>query len=244
MSFYSDLDDNGKKLYDDYIKASDAWTEYCRPKVFSNFNDYLNKTNRKFYCYEYYTNKYNKNKDDIDKNDIDKDDDEANDNKKIYKILSKKLHPDRFKKLNADKFFAMINKASYNNNDTFLQEILEKLDKIINFTDEELDDFIDNINKKDLESTNNNELFNSIQYKLFCNPTYKKEINNYYMTEEELIKEIETHYDYSFVEFYANKYKDNENIQKACIIRMEKENKKLIEKNEYLRNKLEELRKT
>jgi hypothetical protein len=245
MSFYSTLDDTGKKLYDDYIKASDAWTEYCRPKVFANFNDYLNKTNRTFYKYEFYTHKYNQNKnDDIGKDDdINKDDDNINNVKKIYKFLSKKLHPDRFKKNNSDKFFAMINKANDNNDEQFLKKILDQIDSIINFTDEEFNDFFENINKKILESPNNDLLFDSMQYKLFCNPAYKKEIDNSYITEEELIKEIETNYDYSFVEFYFNRYKDNDNIKKACAIRMVKENEKLKEEIKKNKEEIEKMEK-
>jgi len=225
MSFYSTLDEEGKKLYDDYIKASDAWTEYCRPKVFTNFNDYLNKTNRKFDRYEFYTDKYNKKNDeenDDEKNDDEKTDvDNENDDnvKKIYKFLSKKLHPDRFKKPNSDKFFAMINEANQSGNETFLKSILEEIDSITNFTNEEFNDFFVNLNKNSLSSRDDDlKLFNSLQYRLFCNSSYKKIINQTYVTEEEIMKEIENAYDYSFVEFYLNRYKDNDNIKKACAI--------------------------
>jgi curved DNA-binding protein CbpA len=236
MSFYSDLDDVGRKLYDDYIKAKESWVTYCKPKVFSNFNDYLNKTNRKFYRYEYYISKY-------ECKDEDKNEDKDEESKKIYKILLKNLHPDKFNKYNSDKLFAMINKAMEINDANFLQKIFSQLELILNFTDEELDDFIVNIDKKDLESTNIDSFFNSMQYKLFSNPAYKKEINYCYITEEDLIKEIESNYDLDFVKYYAFHYKDNENIKKACIVRMAKENEKLLKENEYLRNKFEELRK-
>jgi hypothetical protein len=49
-----------------------------------------------------------------------------------------------------------------------------------------------------------------MQYKLFCDPTYKKCVNSMYVTEDEIMKEIENAYDYSFVEFYLNRYKDND----------------------------------
>lgn len=250
MSFYSYLDDEGKKLYDAYIKASDEWSEYCRPKVFANFNDYLNKTNRKFNRYEFYTQKYNdkKNDDEInddindEKNDENDENDDINDIKKIYKFLSKKLHPDRFKKNNSDKFFAMINKANHLGNETFLNFILDKIDLITNFTDDEFDNFFANLNKKSLSSIDD-ELFNSIQYKLFCEPSYKKYINDMFITEEEIIKEIENTYDYSFVEFYFNRYKDNDNIKKACVIKMEKEREKLLEENKSLKKEIEDKKK-
>ena len=245
MSFYSTLDEEGKKLYDAYIKASDAWTEYCRPKVFTNFNDYLNKTNRKFDRYEFYTHKYNKkNDEDDEKNyeDDEKNDDKNDDNvKKIYKFLSKKLHPDRFKKPNSDKFFSMINEANQSGNETFLKSILDKIDSITNFTDEEFNDFFVNLNKNSLSSRNDDlKLFDSMQYKLFCDPSYKKCVNSMYVTEEEIMKQIENAYDYSFVEFYLNRYKDNDNIKKACAIRMVKENEKLKEEIKKNKEEIEE----
>jgi hypothetical protein len=251
--FYSNLDETGKKLYDAYIKASDEWAEYCRPKVFANFNDYLNKTNRKFDRYEFYTHKYNKKNDDEnddEKNENENEDDNIDNVKKIYKFLSKKLHPDRFKKPNSDKFFAMINEANQSGNETFLKSILEEIDSITNFTDEEFNDFFVNLNKKSLSSIDDDlKLFNSIQYRLFCNQSYKKIINQAYITEEEIMKKIENAYDYSFVEFYLNRYKDNDNIKRACAIQMVKENEKLkeeikkkkeeIEKKEKLKEELE-----
>ena len=248
MSFYSNLDDIGKKLYDAYIKASDEWSEYCRPKVFANFKDYLNKTNRKFNRYEFYTHKYREKKNDNKDNDNEQNDNEQNDNdnevKKIYKLLSKKLHPDRFKKPNSDKFFAMINEANKSGNETFLNFILDRIDLITNFTDEEFDDFFASLNKKSLSSTHNNVLFNSQQYQLFCDPSYKKHINSIYVTEDDIIKQIENSYDYSFVEFYLNTYKDNDNIKIACIIKMVKEKEKLLEENKKLKDRLEKINKS
>lgn len=238
MSFYSNLDDEGKKLYDDYIKAKEAWFAYCRPKVFANFNDYLNKTNRNFNRYEYYTSKYT-NIDIKTRSEI------TDDNKKLYKLLSIKFHPDKFNKQNADNFFAMINKAQNDNNDIFLQHILELSEEILNYTNDEFNKFYESLTKDDEKSESQNiSLEDSVQYKFYIGKTKNTDINFSYFTEEELIKEIETHYDVDFVKFYLNRYKDNENIKKACYIRMETENKKLLEENKILKDILEKINKS
>jgi hypothetical protein len=232
MSFYSDPDVHGKKLYDDYIKARDVWFDYVKPKAHKIFNDYLNEQNKKFYRYEYYTSKIIMNVKE------DPTDDPTDDNKKIYKLLSKKFHPDKFHKVNSDKFFAKINKAINENNTKFLESIIEKTEEILQFSDDEFTKFYESINDNDIDI----ELSDTLSYQFYMNKKNKKDIENMYFTEDELIKEIESNYNLDFVQFCFDHYKDYENIIKACSIRMVKENEKLLEENKKLKDKIEKIK--
>jgi hypothetical protein len=232
MSFYSDLDNHGKKLYDDYIEAQNTWFTYVKPKAYKIFNDHLNEQNKKFYKFEYYTSKINMNDKKYST------DTSSDDNKKIYKLLSKKFHPDKFHKINSDKFFAKINKAIDENNTNFLESIIEKTEKILQFSDDEFTKFYESINNDD----NDIELSSTLSYQFYMNKINKKDIENMYFTEDELIKEIESTYNLNFVQFCFDRYRDYENIIKACSIRMIKENEKLLEENKKLKDEIEKIR--
>jgi len=124
-----------------------------------------------------------------------------------------------------------------------VKKIFNQIDSIINFTDEEFNNFFDMINKNPSMQTKKFDIFNSLEYNLFCDPSYKKSVNSMYVTEDEIIKKIETTYDYDYINFYLTKYKNNKNIEQACIIRMLKDKEKLIEENNRLKKSLEELNK-
>jgi len=219
MSFYSELDESGKKIYDDYIKAQNAWFDYVRQRSNKKFSDHLNETNRKFYRYEYYTSQTCM----TDK------EESTDDNKKLYKLLSKKFHPDRFHKVNSDKFFAKINKAISVNDTKFLELIKEKTDEILQFSDDDFTEFYKSLDNNDANTdTNTSDFSETYCYQFYMNKKSKKDIEYMFLTEEELIEEIESHYDLNFVI--------------ACIKRFEKENVRLKQENDILKEQLNKLK--
>ena len=48
MSFLDTLDEEGKKIYNDYITHRNKWFNYIRPKAIKKMNDYFDTTKKSF----------------------------------------------------------------------------------------------------------------------------------------------------------------------------------------------------
>ena len=112
--FYSNLDDTGKKLYDQYQKSLKEWVEYIKPKLLDNLNSYLNSTGRYFDSYAYLNIKYPS----ITIN-INNEQEYDTEIKKIYKSLSIIFHPDKFQNKHATNIFTRIGEL-YKDNQTII----------------------------------------------------------------------------------------------------------------------------
>jgi len=273
MSFYSDLDDKGKKLYDEYIRAQKEWIDYIIPKVSLNIKNYLDGTKRKYDAYAYLNFKYS----DIcyicDMYSTEKTED--SEIKKIFKNLSLKFHPDKFNNNLATNIFSKINELYLDNQIIILRSLEIASELILNLKEEDIQKIIHNLDKKYFENLNikldkslsaidiinvlsiadnDNENVNdkndtkfydnflqSLEYQFFINKhKTKKWINQKFLTEEELIEEINNMHDVEQIQFYYKRYKDDENIFEACVKRYIIA-KIIIEQkeNEYLKNKLQ-----
>ena len=96
-------------------------------------------------------------------------------------------------------------------------------------------------NDKTSNSDINVENFiNTTEYQFFMNEENAKyNIDNLFLTEEELIEEIRDRgkYDDNFIFFYWERYKDNENILRVLVELMLNKNEKLKQENEELQTR-------
>jgi hypothetical protein len=234
------LDEEGYILYNDYVTALNKWINYIKPKVIKNYNDLLDKHNKKHYKYEYYAQKYK------DNNNIDNN--ERNDIKKIYNKLSIIFHPDKFAKSND--LFILIKKFYDNNNDIILKNIFDISGEILTSDDESFNNLICNLNNNvcSFEDNatfiiNNNEHFlKTTAYTYYMNEYNENDIINSCFTDDELVEEIINSNDKDYKEYYLNKYENDYYIIELYKNKLTNVNNKLREENEKLKNKYESLK--
>jgi hypothetical protein len=221
--------DEGKKLYEEYIKSYKAWIQYIEMKIKYKQSEFLSKNNKKYYKYDYLsmydniTNLYN------EKSLTEST--QSAESKLKYKKLSLLFHPDKFNITTS--IFSFINKHKSNIkilelldsiSDNILDKTKEEIDNIITKLDNEK--FINNIiNLKSVENKNYWNLINttneiiedkytedylnsitqSAGYKYYMNENdgEKALISNYF-TIDELKEEIKKSYDKIFLEYYKN----------------------------------------
>ena len=132
------LDDHGKMLYDNYIKARNEWTSYVAPIAQNYIRDLLNKANKKYYRFEYLFAQYGYNvTEDITSCD---NSDKPKKIKKLYRKLSLLFHPDKFK--TNENLFKFIKTLYDENNTTKLSKINEDIDILLDFSYEQIEDYI------------------------------------------------------------------------------------------------------
>jgi hypothetical protein len=247
----NNLDEEGQKLYSDYINALKKWINYIRPKAQRSFNEFLDKHNKKHDKYEYYTHKYK------DNNYINSNN--GNDCKKNYNKLSILFHPDKFTK--STELFMLIKKFYDNNNNEILNNILEMSNEILTSDDELFNNLLENLNNNICSFSNNNEnitenndknitendvdnleaYLNHTPYQTFKHPN--TQLLNCFLTDEELVDEIINSYDNDYKEYYLNKYENDDTIMQLYKKKIKNINNKLREENEKLKDEIINLEK-
>lgn len=163
MNFQGKLDDEGKKIYNEFVKARTEWIKYIKPKAFQHFNEFVEKEKRYFDRYEYlhsnmFYERYGDKKNNIQT---------ANKvlDKELtakYKKLSLLFHPDKFINPRNNEFFILINKF-YNDNNKLIINAIDLISHFI-LELEDLDNVITNLNRLDISSllenyTNADDIF-------------------------------------------------------------------------------------
>lgn len=189
------LDEHGKKLYQTYLKAKKEWLDYVKPLA-TNFT--LNKIQESGKIYFRFSYIFINNREKTCKTispelqvDNVKDREEC---RTIYKKLSLKFHPDKFK--TNDNLFTYINASYENNNYDVLTKIFSDILIILEKTTDEIDQYIQNIqniqnlpfiHKENVETdfTESTAYHNFLQNKVDL---------QYYMNPDELINHIENSY--------------------------------------------------
>lgn len=216
-------DDEGKKLYDEYIKSYKAWVQYVELKIKYKQSEYLTKNNKKYYKYDYLT-MYQQ-----DNNIYNQNDSQSTESKLKYKKLSLLFHPDKFNITSS--VFTFINKNKSNIkilelidliSDNILDKTKEDIDIIINKLDNK--EYINKIINSNIPNTNywnlikseniiedkySEEYLNSTTqtpaYRYYINESEgSKLLDNSYFTQDELKEEIKKSYDNKFLEYYKN----------------------------------------
>lgn len=102
-------------------------------------------------------------------------------------------------------------------------------------------------NESNNSSSNNmktEDFINTNAYKFFMNETsYRSEIDLQILTEAEIINYIKEHGQYNddFLNFYMERYRDNQNILQAIVEIQMMQNEKLKKENEDIRSRLNQL---
>lgn len=220
------LDAQGKMLYDNYIKARNEWTAHIAPIAQQFIQDTLKNANKIYYRFDYVFANYNINMageltscDNSNK---------SPHVKKIYKKLSLLFHPDKFK-VN-DNLFKFI-KTKYDNNDTtILSKMNNDIDILLDFSCEEIDDYIkrqsSTTNKPIItDETQDYDYTTTMQYKMFISNNIN--MKDYYSASE-LINHIENDFISDKELQYYNIYKDSDdNIRIGLEKRVAKKNEEL-----------------
>ena len=220
------LDDHGKMLYDNYINARNEWTSYVAPIAQNYIRDLLNKANKKYYRFDYLFAQYGyKVAEDITSCD---NSDKPENIKKLYRKLSLLFHPDKFK--TNENLFKFIKTQYDENNATKLSKINEDIDILLDFSYEQIEDYIKcqtNITEtatphydpKDYDYTT------TLQYQMFIKNNIN--IKDYY-SPDELINHIENDYILDREMDYYTRNKDtDENIRIGLEKRLSKTQKEL-----------------
>jgi len=130
MSNQSDLDEEGLKLYNDYIKARNKWINYIRPKAIQKLNIYIDEKQKNYYKYEYLNHKYNTASTTMNSNQIQDKETQAK-----FKKLSLLFHPDKFNNLLATEFFILIKDFYSKNNEIIINTINDIAHEILELND-------------------------------------------------------------------------------------------------------------
>ena len=175
----SHLTEEGKKLYDTYISAKNAWRKYIEKIASDAYNKRLNELDKKYYKNAYWGYIPQNLKDNIysmvsDEKRI------SNKTKKLYRKLSILFHPDKYTK--TDKIFIIITScANTDDNNTLEQidvlssDILDCPDNLINKLVEILNDKSKLNNLYQYMQTENSSFINYIDGNIIINET-----TNYY----------------------------------------------------------------
>ena len=86
--------DEGKKLYDEYIKSYKAWIQYIEMKIIYKQSEFLTKNNKKYYKYDYLSMYDNITSLNSEKSLTEST--QCAESKLKYKKLSLLFHPDKF----------------------------------------------------------------------------------------------------------------------------------------------------
>jgi curved DNA-binding protein CbpA len=239
------LDDHGKMLYDNYIKARNEWTNYIAPIAQNYIRDLLSKANKKYYRFDYLFAQYGyKVTEDI----TSCDNSEKPENiKKLYRKLSLLFHPDKFK--TNENLFKFI-KTQYDNNDiTKLSKINEDIDILLDFSYEQIEDYIKCqstivITEKQESAPADYDYTTTIQYQMFIKNNIN--IKDYY-SPEELINHIENDFILdSEMQYYVMNKDMDDNIRiglEKLVIKKDKELAQVRKEWEESKKKLEEAQK-
>lgn len=224
------LDEKGKKLYNDYIKARNKWTTYISPKVTEYFQKTLKDANKEYYRFNYL---FFKNiTDDLTSCDITN---KPENLKKLYRKLSLLFHPDKFK--TNDSLFKFIKNLYDSNNLTKISKINDDIDMLLDYNSDMIDKYIMTLEGKNIV-TEQGETVDVQDYDYTTTLAYimfiKNQINlNDYYTPEELINHIENdHITESEMQYYTMN-NDDPNIKigiEKRIIRLKRENTIMKEK--------------
>jgi len=228
------LDDHGKMLYDNYIKARNEWTNYIAPIAQNYIRETLNKANKKYYRFDYLFVNYGYS---VAEDITSCDNSEKPDNiKKLYRKLSLLFHPDKFK--TNDNLFKFI-KTLYDNNDiTKLTKINDDIDILLDFSSDEIEDYIEDAIKCQSNITEtpvtidltDYDYTTTLQYQMFIKNNIN--IKDYY-SPDELINHIENDYILDREMDYYNRNKDtDENIRIGLEKRLVKTQKELEKANQ------------
>ena len=170
-SFNEKLDEEGHKIYNDYVSALNKWVQYIRPKANKHISEYLESTGKKYDKYEYM---YSTMKEFIENEPKNK----CNSNtSKIlvakYKKLSLLFHPDKFNHQQNTEFFALINKF-YNDGNDYIIGLIDAIAQYI-LEDEKLDNSmpnliinLENMVKTDKKLVIDNEDNIKLAYSILC----------------------------------------------------------------------------
>jgi hypothetical protein len=219
----SNLDEEGTKIYTEYIDAYKKWVKYSETKILYAQSEYLNKTNRKYDRYGY-LNLYSSDIDDYITKDKIK---ETPETKLKYKKLSLLFHPDKF--LETDSVFTFIVKSKsdikiLNLIDTLSDNFMDKSKEFIDEIIKKLEDkeFIKHLieiedSKKwdsilnDSTCENKDKYTEDYMYNIVSSSAYKyfisgnsSQLDSLYMTYDELKKEIKSTYNKKFLDYYFN----------------------------------------
>jgi hypothetical protein len=143
MSFIEPLDEEGQKIYRDYLIHQVKWVKYIRDRASKSLNDYLESTGKLYDQFGYLTEYLNEYLNDNCTIDIDIDKDTINKdtiNKEItdkYKRLCVLFHPDKFSNSSSTEFFTLITKFYKDGNKIIIKAIETVANKILEIPDNE-----------------------------------------------------------------------------------------------------------
>jgi hypothetical protein len=239
------LDEEGKMLYDNYIKARNEWTTYIAPKITEYFTKKLNDANKKYYRFDYL---FFKNvTEDITSVEVSNKPESL---KKLYRKLSLLFHPDKYTpkgsspngSIHSDNLFKFIKKLYDEDDITKLSKINDDIDMLLDYDSSEIDNYIMVLEGKTVVENKMNDIGDydytqSLQYIMFI----KNEFNiNHYYTPDELINHIENDYISDSEMAYYNRMKDDVNIMTGLERRIAKKDKERQEVEEKLAQALKE----
>lgn len=229
------LDEEGKMLYDNYIKARNEWTTYVAPKISEYFTKQLKDANKKYYRFDYL---FFKNvTDDITSVEVSN---KPENLRKLYRKLSLLFHPDKYSL--SDNLFKFIKKLYDEDDITKLSKINDDIDMLLDYNSNEIDNYIMVLEGKTVVENKMNDIGDydytqSLQYIMFV----KNEFNiNHYYTPDELINHIENDYITDSEMAYYNRMKDDVNIMTGLERRIAKKDKERQEVEGKLAQALKE----
>lgn len=231
------LDEEGKMLYDNYIKARNEWTTYIAPKITEYFTKKLNDANKKYYRFNYLFFKDVAEDMDITSVEVSNKPESL---KKLYRKLSLLFHPDKYSL--SDNLFKFIKKLYDEDDITKLSKINDDIDILLDYDSSEIDNYIMVLEGKTVVENKpvdigDYDYTQSLQYIMFI----KNEFNiNHYYTPDELINHIENDYISDSEMAYYNRMKDDVNIMTGLERRIAKKDKERQEVEEKLAQALKE----
>jgi hypothetical protein len=253
----NNLDEQGKKIYNDYIHYRDVWISYIEPIAIKKLNDYLSNQNRVYNLNDYW-NRYISN---YSEHTINK---STKDITARYRKLSILFHPDKFTKPGSTTFFSLLNKYYKEGFGELLHMIdiishllleLPSLEKIVKnletlTNNHDLHNQMEpiqilellNSDNPNLPNTTNtsNEFLESVCYKFYTDdPNSITYVNKTCLNEIEIIEKIQNcnNYDKDFVLFCKERYSDNHTILEAIIQWFQKQNDIIKKKINSISNK-------
>ncbi len=232
------LDEEGKRLYDNYIKARNEWTTYIAPRISEYFTNKLKEANKKYFRFDYLSFK------NVTEEHTSADVSNKPENlKKLYRKLSLLFHPDKFTPRGSfpkgcnknDNLFKFIKKLYDENDITKLSKINDMIDTLLDYDSDMIDNYIEMLEGKTIVENKMNDIGDydytqSLQYIMFVKNQFN--IKDYY-TPDEMINHIENDYLTDTEMKYYNMMKDDINIMTGLEkrqIRLEKEHQNLKEK--------------
>jgi hypothetical protein len=223
------LNEEGKMLYDNYIKARNEWTNYIAPKISEHFTKQLKDANKKYYRFDYL---FDKNvTDDITSVEVSNKPESL---KKLYRKLSLLFHPDKYSQ--NDNLFKFIKKLYDENDTTKLSKINDDIDMLLDYNSDMIDNYIMVLEGKTVVENKSVDIgdydyMHSLQYIMFVKNQFN--ITDYY-TPDELINHIENDYIMDSEMAYYNRMKDDINIMTG----LERRNTRLDKEQQNLKDKL------